>query len=220
MAHRPSCERCGAPLAGTDEAYVCAEDSTYCPRCAPGPERVCPRCGGELVRRPRRRAAPAIASPPGPVASDRSAPGDVARATPDDLDALAPLFDAYRQFYRQPPDPDGSREFLAERLARGESVVFLARQAGSVVGFVQLYPTYSSTTVRRLWVLNDLYVMPEARRRGVGARLLERAKELARDSGAAGVVLETAVDNPAQKLYEALGWNRDREFLHYEWNPP
>jgi ribosomal protein S18 acetylase RimI-like enzyme len=141
----------------------------------------------------------------------------VDRATPDDLDALAPLFDSYRQFYREPPDPHGSREFLAQRLARGESVVFLARHAGAVVGFVQLYPTFSSTTVRPLWVLNDLYVVPEARRKGVGSHLLERAKELARDSKAAAVILETAVDNPAQKLYEALGWKRDREFLHYEW---
>jgi ribosomal protein S18 acetylase RimI-like enzyme len=222
MALRPTCERCGVALRGTDEAYVCSWDCTFCPRCAPGPERVCPNCGGELVRRPRR------AEPPPPTEAEDRGTGDLApasevrlrRATPDDLDELAPLFDAYRQFYRHPPDAARSRAFLAERLGRGESVVFLAHRGPLAVGFVQLYPMFSSTTVRRLWVLNDLYVVPDARRQGVGALLLARAQELARASDADAVVLETAVDNPAQRLYEALGWKRDRQFLHYEWHPP
>jgi ribosomal protein S18 acetylase RimI-like enzyme len=142
------------------------------------------------------------------------------RATVKDLDALVPLFDAYRRFYREASDPAACRAFLSERLAREESVVFLCRRAGSALGFVQLYPTFSSTSVRRLWVLNDLYVVPAARRRGVGSLLLRRAQQLAKESGASGVTLETARDNPAQRLYEAHGWKRDRKFLHYEWNPP
>jgi ribosomal protein S18 acetylase RimI-like enzyme len=219
MTYRASCERCGEGIRGTDEAYVCSYDCTFCARCAPGPERVCPNCGGELVRR-ARRAPPREAAVP---ETDRPAGADefaIARASAEDASEVAPLFDAYRQFYREPPDPEGSLAFLAERLARGESVVFLARERGTAVGFVQLYPTFSSTRGRRLWVLNDLFVVPSARGRGVGARLLERAKELARASKAVGVTLETAVDNPAQRLYESLGWKRDREFLHYEWNPP
>jgi hypothetical protein len=214
MTYRTSCERCGTGLLGSDEAYVCSYDCTFCARCAPGPERDCPNCGGELVRRPRRTEA---RPSPGPRAPTDELTID--RASAEDVELLAPLFDAYRQFYRQPPDLDGCRRFLLERLERGESVVYLARQGGRAVGFVQLYPTFSSMSVRRLWVLNDLYVLPEVRRLGVGARLLERSKQLARDSGAAGVTLETAVDNPAQKLYEARGWKLDREFLHYEWNP-
>jgi ribosomal protein S18 acetylase RimI-like enzyme len=156
---------------------------------------------------------------PDQPASPPTTPSDVtvARAGPDDLDAIGPLFDAYRQFYRQPPDLERSHDFLAERLRRGESVVFVARQNGHAVGFMQLYPSFSSTALTRLWILNDLFVVPSARRQGVAARLLGRAQEMAVETGAEAVLLETAVDNPAQRLYEAHGWVLDREFLHYEW---
>jgi ribosomal protein S18 acetylase RimI-like enzyme len=144
----------------------------------------------------------------------------VERASVDDLDALAPLFSAYRDFYREPPDRAGDRAFLEARLRRGESTVFLARSGGVPVGFMQLYPTFSSTARKPLWILNDLYVVPAARRRGVASLLLDRAKELAIATGAEGVTLETAVDNPAQRLYEARGWRLDRAFLHFEWRCP
>src|SRR5581483_8937251 len=98
----------------------------------------------------------------------------VIQAGVEDVGRLAPLFDAYRQFYRQPPDLDGAREFLTERLTRKESVVFLAVAEGArepaALGFVQLYPSFSSVKMRRIWVLNDLFVAREARRHGV-ARL-------------------------------------------------
>jgi ribosomal protein S18 acetylase RimI-like enzyme len=140
----------------------------------------------------------------------------VVRATLQDVDRLVPLFAAYREFYHRPPDPDGSRRFLAERLTRGESVVFLAEESGSVLGFTQLYPTFASLSMKPWWVLYDLYVIPQARQRGVASLLLERAKRLARETRADGISLETARDNPAQKLYESLGWQRDEVFLHYE----
>jgi ribosomal protein S18 acetylase RimI-like enzyme len=140
----------------------------------------------------------------------------VVRATLQDIDRLVPLFGAYREFYRRPPDPDGSQRFLTERLTRGESVVFLAEESGSTVGFTQLYPTFASLSMKPWWVLYDLYVLPEARHRGIASLLLERAKRLARETGADGISLETALDNPAQKLYESLGWKRDDAFLHYE----
>jgi GNAT superfamily N-acetyltransferase len=140
----------------------------------------------------------------------------VVRATLQDIDRLVPLFGAYREFYRRPADPDGSRRFLSERLSRGESVVYLAEGRGTALGFVQLYPTFASLSMKSWWVLYDLYVVPSARRRGVASLLLERAKQLARETGAAGLSLETALDNPAQKLYEEHGWKRDELFLHYE----
>lgn len=140
----------------------------------------------------------------------------IIRATLQDVERLVPLFDAYRQFYRRPSDPVSARRFLADRLARNESVVFLADQDGVTVGFAQLYPTFSSLSMKPWWVLYDLYVVPEARRKGVASHLLERAKQLARDTGADGLSLETARDNPAQTLYEAHGWKRDDVFLHYE----
>ncbi len=140
----------------------------------------------------------------------------VRRATTADVDRLQPLFSAYRAFYLATPDPVAERAFLMERLERGESVVFLAEARGAAVGFTQLYPTFSSVGLRRLWILNDLFVISEARRSGIGSRLLRRAKEWARETGAEGLTLETAIDNPAQRLYEAEGWKRDVAFLHYE----
>jgi GNAT superfamily N-acetyltransferase len=141
----------------------------------------------------------------------------VTRALVDDTETVAPLFDAYRQFYQQPGDLDGARAFLAERLGRGESVIFLARlDDGMPAGFTQLYPIFSSTSMQRAWLLNDLFVAPTARRAGVGRALLERAHAFARETDSKELMLQTAVDNlPAQRLYESLGWQRDNDFYVY-----
>jgi GNAT superfamily N-acetyltransferase len=141
----------------------------------------------------------------------------IKRATISDLDDAAPLFDAYRQFYGQRSDVAAARAFLDERLRRDESVIFLAvAEGGGPLGFTQLYPSFSSVSLRRLWILNDLFVGPSARRGGVGRRLLDRAREWAIETGAKGLVLATAVDNSkARALYESCGWQRDDEFQHY-----
>jgi GNAT superfamily N-acetyltransferase len=138
------------------------------------------------------------------------------RAELDDLDALIPLFDAYRRFYGQDSDLPGARAFLADRFKRGESVIFLAVVDGAIVGFTQLYPSFSSVSMKRLWVLNDLFVTPDARKSGAGRALLERAERWAAETGAKGLTLSTQVTNlGAQRLYEACGWTKDDEFLHY-----
>jgi GNAT superfamily N-acetyltransferase len=138
------------------------------------------------------------------------------RAELDDLDALVPLFDAYRQFYDQAADLPGARAFLADRFKRGESVVFLAVVDGAIVGFTQLYPSFSSVSMKRLWVLNDLFVTPDARKSGAGRALLERAERWAAETGAKGLTLSTQLTNlGAQRLYEACGWTKDDEFAHY-----
>jgi ribosomal protein S18 acetylase RimI-like enzyme len=144
----------------------------------------------------------------------------VTRGVPELVDAIAPLFDAYRQFYRKPSDLAGAHAFIAERLKRDESVLFVAFvQCGAsskAVGFVQLYPVFSSLSMRPQWILSDLYVAPEARQQGAGAALMSRARDLARATGADGLLLETAMDNlTAQKLYESLGYKRDEEFYRY-----
>ncbi len=135
-----------------------------------------------------------------------------------DIPRVAPLFDAYRQFYEQPSDLPAAEAYLTDRLARSQSVIFLARvPMGPAVGFTQLYPSFSSISMRPLWILNDLFVMPEYRRSGVGRVLLQQARAYAAGSGAAGMVLETAVTNEsAQALYESLGWKRDELFYTYE----
>lgn len=141
----------------------------------------------------------------------------VRQATTADIEALIPLFEWYRQFYKRASDLDGARAFLTERLERGESVIFLALlDDGTPAGFTQLYPIFSSTAMQRRWLLNDLFVAPEARKAGVGRALLTRAQTHAQESHARGLMLQTAVDNiPAQRLYESLGWERDNDFYVY-----
>jgi len=141
----------------------------------------------------------------------------VRRATVADLEALAPLFDAYRRFYDRPGDLELAREFLEARLTRGESVVFVVLVDDVAVGFTQLYPSFSSVSARPILVLNDLFVSEAGRRRGAARRLLDAAIAHARSEGAVRLALSTARSNlAAQKLYESTGWNRDDEFLTYE----
>jgi ribosomal protein S18 acetylase RimI-like enzyme len=139
----------------------------------------------------------------------------IRRAERTDLDSLVPLFDAYRQFYAQAPDAELARDFLGDRMQSGESVVFVAEADGAAVGFTQLYPFPSSVRAAAQFVLNDLYVCPDARGKGIATALLETARDFAREAGAARLLLETAEDNPAQKLYERLGYVRETGFLHY-----
>ena len=143
----------------------------------------------------------------------------IRQAGPADVDVVAPLFDAYRQFYEQPSDLPLARAFIAERLANGDAVIFLAERGGRAVGFVQLYPVFSSTASRprRLWLLNDLYVAPEARQGGTGRALMARARRLAEKTDASGLEIDTARTNTiGQRLYESEGYRRDDGFLRYE----
>lgn len=139
------------------------------------------------------------------------------RATIADLDAVAALFDAYRQFYKQVPDLARARKFLQERIERNESIVFVAEAgAGEIVGFCQLYPTFCSVRVAHTFVLYDLFVSPEARGTGAGRSLMLAAEVHAAKAGAARMELSTARDNTtAQSLYESLGWVQDQAFLVY-----
>jgi len=129
------------------------------------------------------------------------------RATVKDVDAIAPLFDRYRQFYEQTPDAAKAREFIQARLSADESVIFIAEDQGQVLGFTQLFPSFSSVGAARAWILNDLYVLPEARRQGVARALLDAAADFGRSTGAARLELETDHDNrSAQALYRHMGW--------------
>jgi GNAT superfamily N-acetyltransferase len=133
-----------------------------------------------------------------------------------DIFRIAPLFNDYRQFYGQASNPDLASAFIAERLAGGESVILLAEDdEGDAVGFTQLYPSFSSVSACRIWILNDLFVKPSARGAGIGKALLDAAKAYARTSGARRLDLSTARTNPAQRLYEANGYVRDDVFIHY-----
>jgi GNAT superfamily N-acetyltransferase len=140
---------------------------------------------------------------------------NIVKADHTHLDVLVKLFDAYRQFYSQPSDLGRAREFLAERMDRGESVVFLALGGEAGLGFTQLYPIFSSVSAAPMWLLNDLYVAREARGQGIGAALLEQARVHARETGACQLLLETGADNPARGLYERCGWQLVTERVFY-----
>jgi ribosomal protein S18 acetylase RimI-like enzyme len=138
-------------------------------------------------------------------------------ATLADLGVIAPLFDAYRQFYRQDPDLDLAKRFIHARLQNDESVILLASsEAQEVIGFCQLYPSFCSVEAKPTYTLYDLFVSPQARRSGAGTVLLQAAENLAAARGKARMDLNTAKTNkPSQAAYEALGWVRDEEFYAY-----
>jgi ribosomal protein S18 acetylase RimI-like enzyme len=164
-------------------------------------------------------------------------------ATPADLDALAPLFDAYRQFYEQPANVALARAFLAQRMHSQESVILLAirnspstvadaaattaistapstatsgEPTGPIIGFCQLYPTFCSVEAQPIYALYDLFVQPEERRSGAGKALLLAAEQLAAAHGKARMDLTTARTNlTAQAAYESLGWVQDEVFFAY-----
>jgi len=137
-----------------------------------------------------------------------------------DLDAVAALFDQYRVFYGKSSDPEAAKRFLAERLINQQSIILLAQdEAGTTLGFTQLYPTFSSVSMRKKYILNDLFVAPSARKLGVGAALLDQAKAAAGASGAVALTLSTAQDNQtAQSLYKANGWELDQDYLNFDFS--
>jgi ribosomal protein S18 acetylase RimI-like enzyme len=144
-------------------------------------------------------------------------PIQVQQATINDLDIITPLFDAYRMFYQQTSDLNVARNFLSERLNNQESVIFFATNEDMKgLGFVQLYPSFSSVSAKRLWILNDLFVAETARRSGVARQLMQRARDFAITTNAKGLFLETAHDNfQGQSLYESLGYQRNSEFYYF-----
>ena len=141
----------------------------------------------------------------------------IVRAGRHELDHLVPLFDGYRQFYGQRSDLAAARAFLGDRIDRDESVIYVAyTDPREPAGFTQLYPSFSSVSLKPLWILNDLFVRSDIRRGGVGRALLERARQHAADTAAKGLILSTAVTNKAaQTLYESCGWLRDEDFFQY-----
>jgi ribosomal protein S18 acetylase RimI-like enzyme len=140
----------------------------------------------------------------------------VRQAHLSDLEELAVLFNAYRVFQGQAPDVSAARSFLQSRLDHAESVVFIAHNDSVPMGFAQLYPSYSSVSLAKIFILNDLFVDHKGRRKGVASKLLGALQGFAWSNGAVRVTLNVAIDNaPGQALYKAQGWRRDEQFLVY-----
>ena len=144
---------------------------------------------------------------------------EIVKASIEHLQDLIPLFDGYRKFYLQESDLRRSERFLSERIDNDESIIFMAYIDNKAVGFTQLYPIFSSVSMQRMLLLNDLYVDSQYRGKGIGEALITTAKKLCINKKYKGLTLETASNNPAQHLYERLEFKKDN-FLHYFWATP
>jgi len=139
----------------------------------------------------------------------------IRKAKKKDIDKLSVLFDKYRIFYKQESDIDNARSFLRKRMKRKESVIFVAEERKELIGFTQLFPIFSSVSLKRTWLLNDLYVNEKARGIGAATKLLEVAKEFGKETNSKWLLLQTAADNiTAQKVYEKNGWVKETDFFY------
>lgn len=139
-------------------------------------------------------------------------------ATPADVHDLARLFDDYRVFYKRASEPAAAHAFVSEQLANGFTRFFIARDdaQNSALGFVHLIPSLGTLAMRPIWYLEDLFVTPAARRRGIGRALMLNAEQFARSTGAERLTLSTAHDNhAAQALYRSVGYVRDGVFWQF-----
>ena len=140
------------------------------------------------------------------------------KATIQDLPQLAKLFDEYRIFYHKETDLEGAMGFLKQRIKNNESIIYVVDKENKLLGFTQLYPLFSSTNMKRAWLLNDLYVNPEYRGRGVSVTLIDEAKELARSTKSHGLMLETdKTNNIGNNLYRRTRFELDKEHNFYSW---
>lgn len=143
---------------------------------------------------------------------------NIRKATPQDIPQLAELFDQYRIFYHKDSDIPAAEQFLTDRIENKDSEIFIAESNGKLVGFVQLYPLFSSTRMKRYWLLNDLYVNEDHRGKGFSKKLIEEAKELTRSTDACGILLETGRSNDiGNRLYPSCGFEMYDEVNFYEW---
>jgi GNAT superfamily N-acetyltransferase len=139
----------------------------------------------------------------------------------NDLDTLENLFSGYLEFYERKHDRAAIRQFLSDRISNKQSIVFIATSADSPIGFTQLYPAFASLSLKPSWILNDLFVVPDARGMGIARALMTAARQLAVDTNACEIFLQTARSNhKAQALYEKLHYQRDDEFLVYTLDIP
>lgn len=140
---------------------------------------------------------------------------EINKANLDDLKPFINLFNDYRSFYRRPIDQN-AEAFLAERIRNNESIILIAKDNNQFIGFVQLYPSFSSLTLGRTWILNDLYVAPAFRRKKVAWNLISKTIELARETNAVAVTLSTEISNTnAQELYKKFGFKKDNDFFYF-----
>ncbi len=140
----------------------------------------------------------------------------IVRATLKHLNYLVPLFDGYRMFYKQESNLEKAQTFLTNRIKNNQSVIYIAYLDNKAVGFTQLYPLFSSVSMQPMYLLNDLFVDSNYRNKGVGQQLIQAAKNLCIEKHYKGLAIQTESTNPAQHLYERIGFKKDPD-LHFFW---
>jgi GNAT superfamily N-acetyltransferase len=139
----------------------------------------------------------------------------IRRATVNDVNKVAVLFDEYRVWYHQHSDINTAKQFLNDRLSNAQSVIFVAEDDGKLVGFTQLYPIFSSVSMTKAWLLNDLFVSRIERGKGIASNLLNAARQLGWENGSKWLMLQTSCDNDAaQQLYEKGGWVKETDYFY------
>lgn len=141
----------------------------------------------------------------------------IVQANISHIDQLVELFDAYRVWYQKASDKETAKKFLSQRIKNGESIVYVCQNdAGQLVGFTQLYPIFSSTRMKRMWLLNDLFVDPDFRGKGISKMLINQAKELCKKTNSCGILLETEATNDiGNKLYPTTGFELEENNFYF-----
>jgi GNAT superfamily N-acetyltransferase len=140
----------------------------------------------------------------------------IRQATIQDLSKLVPIFDDYREYFKQQKNPEAVNQFLFEKFEHLESVIFIAQLEDEVVGFAQLYPVFSSLTLQRVWLLNDFFIAEEYRGSGVGTQLFAKVKEVTLLTKSKGIELSVEHTNKkAWAFWEKQGFKMDEEFRYY-----
>ena len=141
---------------------------------------------------------------------------NIRKAQISDLSQLSELFDLYRIFYRKESDLSAAENFIRARLEKEDAVIYVAESSDQLVGFTQLYPSFSSTRMQRMWILNDLYVHKTFRGQGISKLLINKAKDLCRETNACGMLLETETSNDiGNKLYPATGFHLEENNFYF-----
>ncbi len=141
---------------------------------------------------------------------------EIFQANIKQLNDVAFLFDQYRGFYRQNSDLKQAKQFIKARLQEQDAVILLATKNNQPVGYTQLFPSWSSVSMQRVWILNDLFVLPKERNKGIAKALMNAAKEYAVSTNAVRIILATEVTNKiGQNLYRSMGYRKFDEFYHY-----
>lgn len=137
----------------------------------------------------------------------------------NDLEQLTKLFNNYRAFYGKPEEKDKATCFLEGRIRNKDSKIYVAENSElQLAGFVQLYPLFSSTRMKKYWLLNDLFVDENFRGQKIAVSLIEEAKKLVVETDACGMYLETGKDNIiGNNLYPKTGFVKYDEVNFYEW---